>query len=66
MGTFVISDLLGAGRVVLIGNLIQQQFGLVRDWAFGAALSVVLMAFVLMALYLYARLQGERGLDELV
>ncbi|MER3603142.1 MAG: ABC transporter permease, partial [Thermus sp.] len=66
MGTFVISDLLGAGRVVLIGNLIQQQFGLVRDWAFGAALSVVLMAFVLLALYAYSRLQGERGLDELV
>ncbi|MGQ9510366.1 MAG: ABC transporter permease [Thermaceae bacterium] len=66
MGTFVISDLLGAGRVVLIGNLIQQQFGLVRDWAFGAALSIVLLAFVLLALFLYARLQGERGLEDLV
>ncbi len=66
MGTFVVADLLGAGRVVLIGNLIQQQFGLTRDWAFGAALSVFLMGFVLLALYLYARLQGERGLDELV
>ncbi|MGC8877215.1 ABC transporter permease [Thermus sp.] len=66
MGTFVVADLLGAGRVVLIGNLIQQQFGVTRDWAFGAALSVFLMAFVLLALYLYARIQGERGLDELV
>ncbi|MDM7323911.1 MAG: ABC transporter permease [Thermus sp.] len=66
MGTFVVADLLGAGRVVLMGNLIQQQFGITRDWAFGAALSVFLMGIVLLALYLYARLQGERGLDELV
>lgn len=66
MGTFVVADLLGAGRVVLIGNLIQQQFGITRDWAFGAALSVFLMGFVLLSLYLYARLQGERGLKDLV
>ncbi|GAA6730654.1 ABC transporter permease [Thermus brockianus] len=66
MGTFVVADLLGAGRVVLIGNLIQQQFGVTRDWAFGAALSVFLMGFVLLSLYLYARIQGERGLEELV
>ncbi len=66
MGTFVVADLLGAGQVVLIGNLIQQQFGLSRDWAFGAALSVFLMGFVLLALYLYARTQGERGLEGLV
>lgn len=66
MGTFVVADLLGAGRVVLIGNLIQQQFGISRDWAFGAALSVFLMGFVLLSLYLYARLQGERGLKDLV
>jgi spermidine/putrescine transport system permease protein len=65
MGTFVVADLLGAGRVVLIGNLIQQQFGLTRDWPFGAALSVFLMAFVLLALYLYRSLQGERGLEDL-
>ena len=65
MGTFVVADLLGAGRVVLIGNLVQQQFGLTRDWPFGAALSVFLMAFVLLALYLYRRLQGERGLEDL-
>jgi spermidine/putrescine transport system permease protein len=66
MGTFVVADLLGAGRVVLIGNLIQQQFGISRDWAFGGALSIFLMGFVLLALYLYARAQGERGFRELV
>ena len=66
LGTFVISDLLGAGRVVLIGNVIQQQFGVVRDWAFGSAASYVLMALVLAGLYLYARVAGEEGLDRLV
>lgn len=66
MGTFVVADLLGAGRIVLMGNLIQQQFGVTRDWAFGAALSVFLTTFVLLALCLYARLQGERGLQDLV
>ncbi len=66
LGTFVISDLLGAGRVVLIGNVIQQQFGVVRDWAFGSAASYVLMALVLLGLWLYARAVGEEGLDRLV
>ncbi len=66
LGTFVISDLLGAGRVVLIGNVIQQQFGVVRDWAFGSAAAYVLMALVLLGLWGYARVAGEEGLDRLV
>jgi len=65
LGTFVISDLLGAGRVVLIGNVIQQQFGVVRDWPFGSAAAYVLMTLVLGGLYLYARAMGERGLERL-
>ncbi len=66
LGTFVISDLLGAGRVILIGNVIQQQFGVVRDWAFGSAAAYVLMGLVLLGLWLYARRAGEEGLDRLV
>ncbi len=66
LGTFVISDLLGAGRVVLIGNVIQQQFGVVRDWAFGSAAAFVLTGLVLLGLWVYARLAGEKGLDRLV
>ena len=66
LGTFVISDLLGAGRVILIGNVIQQQFGVVRDWAFGSAAAYVLMTLVLFGLWLYAKRVGEEGLDRLV
>ncbi|XOB99436.1 ABC transporter permease [Deinococcota bacterium DY0809b] len=66
VGTFVISDLLGAGKAILVGNVIQQQFGASRDWAFGSAAAFVLMAVVLAGLWLYARWAGERGMEELV
>lgn len=45
--TFVISDILGGGKVTLIGNLIEQQFTVSYDWNLGAGLSIVLMIFVL-------------------
>lgn len=66
VGTFVISDLLGGGKVTLVGNLIQLQFGSVQNWAFGSAVSMLLMALVLFGLWLYTRTQGEKGLDQLI
>ncbi|MGL4362530.1 MAG: ABC transporter permease [Cellulosilyticaceae bacterium] len=45
--TFVITRLLGGGQVVLIGNLIEEQFTRTRDWAFGSALSMILMVIIL-------------------
>lgn len=39
MGMFVVPDMLGGARYMLVGNLIQQQFGTSRDWPFGAALA---------------------------
>jgi len=50
MGMFVVPDMLGGARYMLIGNLIQQQFGTSRDWPFGAALSLVLMLLTMGAL----------------
>jgi spermidine/putrescine transport system permease protein len=50
MGMFIVPDMLGGARYMLIGNLIQQQFGTSRDWPFGAALSLVLMILTLCAL----------------
>jgi spermidine/putrescine transport system permease protein len=50
MGMFVVPDMLGGSRTMLIGNLIQQQFGTSRDWPFGAAISLVLMILTLSAL----------------
>lgn len=65
-GMFVVSDILGGAKTALIGNAIQQQFGPSRDWPFGAALSSVVIALTLLALYLYARAAGERGMQSLV
>lgn len=58
LGTYLTSDLLGGGRTVLIGNLVQNQFTTARDWPFGAAATVVLMAMSA-ALLLAVRRRGE-------
>lgn len=50
--TFVISDILGGGKVMLIGNIIEQQFTVSYDWNAGAGLSIVLMVFVLASMAL--------------
>jgi spermidine/putrescine transport system permease protein len=53
MGMFVVPDMLGGSRYMLVGNLIQQQFGASRDWAFGSAISMGLMVLTLFSLQLY-------------
>ncbi|HRC88317.1 MAG TPA: ABC transporter permease, partial [Thermoanaerobaculia bacterium] len=55
VGQFVIPDLLGGAKTVMLGNAIQQQFGASRDWPFGSAISFVGMALVMLGLLLYAR-----------
>jgi spermidine/putrescine transport system permease protein len=59
MGMFVVPDMLGGSRYMLIGNLIQQQFGTARDWPFGAAISLVLMLLTLSALMASRRRQQK-------
>ncbi|NOX32404.1 MAG: ABC transporter permease [Deltaproteobacteria bacterium] len=61
MGMFVVPDLLGGAKYMLVGNLIQQQFGASRDWAFGAAISMGLMVLTMFSLYLYRR--KNKGMD---
>lgn len=64
-GQFVIPDLLGGAKTVLLGNLIQQQFGASRDWPFGSAIATVAMLVVLAALWLHARVARRKGGVEL-
>ena len=59
MGMFVVPDLLGGAKYMLVGNLIQQQFGASRDWAFGAAISMGLMVLTMFSLYFYRRKSKE-------
>ncbi len=53
LGAFVTPELLGGGKTMMIGNLIQSQFGAARNWPFGAALAFTLLAFVLLAILSY-------------
>jgi spermidine/putrescine transport system permease protein len=53
--TFVIPNLLGSGKVNLIGNLIEQQFLMTYNWGFGASMSLVLMVFILMSMGIMQR-----------
>jgi spermidine/putrescine transport system permease protein len=59
MGMFVVPDLLGGAKHLLLGNLVQQAFYTMRDWPYGAALSLVLILFTLLALRAYRRYGKE-------
>ena len=48
--TFVISDLLGGGKILLIGNLIEQEFKQLNDWNVGSAMSMILMVFIVISM----------------
>jgi spermidine/putrescine transport system permease protein len=56
MGMFVVPDLMGGAKTVLVGNLIQ--FFTARDWPFGSAASMVLMALTLVVTLIYTRVFG--------
>ena len=45
--TFVISTLLGGSKILLIGNIIEQEFTLAYDWHLGSGLSLILMLFII-------------------
>ncbi|GAB4377491.1 MAG: ABC transporter permease [Kiloniellaceae bacterium] len=53
LGAYVTPELLGGGKSMMIGNLIQSQFGAARNWPFGAALAFALLAIVLLAMMFY-------------
>jgi spermidine/putrescine transport system permease protein len=55
LGAYVTPRVLGGGKNLMIGNLIELQFGQGRNWPLGAALSLTLMAIVLIALVFYVR-----------
>jgi spermidine/putrescine transport system permease protein len=55
VGDFVSASLLGGPGEVMVGNLIQQQFQASDNWPFGAALTVAMMAFLMIFMLLYLR-----------
>lgn len=62
MTTFVISDLLGGGKVLLIGNVVEQTFKIGNNWHLGSGLSLVLMVFVIASMRIVNKYDtGEGG-----
>ena len=62
VSTFVISRLLGGGKVNMVGNLIETQFLTSSDWGFGSALSVVVMVLILISMFIMNRFgDDEQG-----
>lgn len=55
LGFFFISDMMGGGKTMYIGNLIKNQFLSARNWPLGAVLSIVLIVFTLILMKLYTK-----------
>lgn len=65
IGLFFIADILGGNKIVLVGNLIQEQLMQVHDWPFAAALAVVLMLFTSIMIWLSRRLSRVSELENI-
>ncbi len=62
LGSFLAPDLLGGGKSLMIGNLVQLQFTASRNWPFGSAASMILMVFVLLGLlFLIKKGRSNKG-----
>ena len=53
--TFVISDILGGGKILLIGNVIEGQFTKASNWNLGSGLSIVMLVFILISMSAIAK-----------
>ena len=63
LGAYVTPRVLGGGKNLMFGNLIELQFGAGRNWPLGAALSLMLMAAVMVALIYYVRVTSREKAD---
>jgi spermidine/putrescine transport system permease protein len=63
LGAFLTPDLLGGAKQMMVGTLVQNQFGAARNWPFGSAASFILMAAVLVAVLAYLRLRDRAPME---
>lgn len=61
VSTFVISDLLGGGQTILLGNLIQNQFLMARNWQFGSAISMIMIVIILVSMGAMSKYKSDEG-----
>ena len=66
LGSYLTPDLLGGAKTMMMGNLLQHEFLVVRDWPLGSAFSIVLLLLVLLALWAYRRATSAAGPQELI
>ena len=62
--TFAISTILGGSKILLIGNIIEQEFTLTYDWNLGAGLSIVLMLFIVVNMVVSAMADNGEEQDK--
>ena len=63
MGLFFIADILGGNKVVLVGNVIQEQLMKAHNWPFAAALAVILMLMTSILIYTYRKITKVNELE---
>ena len=63
LGAYVTPRVLGGGKQLMLGNLFELQFGQGRNWPLGAALSITLLAIVMIALLFYVRSAGKEEMS---
>lgn len=59
LGYFFVSDVMGGGTKLLIGNLIKNQFMIARNWPLGSAIAIMLILLTLILLYVYEKRGGK-------
>lgn len=60
LGLFFIPDLMGGSKIMLISNLIKNQFLTARDWPFGSAISIVIIVITFVFIGVYFKLSGNK------
>ncbi|MDD3223363.1 MAG: ABC transporter permease [Clostridium sp.] len=63
VSTFVISQLLGGGQFMLVGNLIENEFITVGDWYFGSALSILMMIIIFISMAILSKFDTKDSLE---
>jgi spermidine/putrescine transport system permease protein len=63
VSTFVISNLLGGGQFMLIGNLIESQFTTVGDWYFGSAISILMMVIIIISMAVLNKFDSNNDMN---
>jgi spermidine/putrescine transport system permease protein len=61
LGNFIVPAVLGGAKVMMLGNLIETQFLAARNWPFGSALAMMVMAVMLVLLLAYVLVNGRRN-----